>query len=644
MKLLRAIIVWFLLVGVGFAQAPPFPPNPTVGEEVVGSNGAVYVWDGVKWVHGPPAPSGLTFVGATPPSNPPAGQLWFDTTNLQTYMWYNDGTSSQWVATVNIVGGGGGGGGGPFLTEDNPTFTGLMTGPALDIPSVATFNSQGLTIAGANTEAVPVNHSLAVGEPIPSDSDRAVIFTQGTYSATSAYNVWDAGTYLTSAGFKVSDPNGNIFHVYENAPAAAGHEIGWVMAHGLTPGDIWTGHPRSEYMALRDDANGGVPGLSVAIDANTLEQVQVFNSSTGNAAQAGVALQNDSGSVLYMLNEGSNYAAGGGSAQQPNAKGLLTSGPGNLFLQNNGGGRIDFNWGTIHTAFFYGQALVFPNNNYSQIQFNAYENPTGSILGHGDYGYIGMTGGGWYRGDGWIATAGSASAVTASQGNVTIAANHNLPVGGFYGPHNIAMFYHGDGGLSGLALGGWGAMVNGNGGLPALNIGQAYFGSETWANADISAGTYFNGQWVSTCGAGAGVSLFQITPYGSFQMLGAGPLGCGEVVPWYPIARWDWNGSKVTHIENVQDYGVPTCQNCAGLANGSRDTAGYVNAIAWPVHLIFAKAFTGNVACTGAALGQTGIVSFESNSTTRIHIRCNAPSGASCGAGWISYICMGMGG
>ena len=238
MKLLRVIMLLFLLVGVASAQtgAPPFPTSPTLGEEVTGPNGQVYKWDGTKWVAGvapfvPPDGSlwtttGLTgvaslgvnggatiggnttiggnlnvtgfsthgiatiatlavttnlqiaspaqllfdgfpmggtcpvgeyvnalsaigrltcqpivggggvFVGTAPPASPTAGQLWFNSTDLQTYMWYTDPTSSQWVAVVNM--GGSGGGGGPWLPVNNPTYTGVLTGgTALNLPSAS---------------------------------------------------------------------------------------------------------------------------------------------------------------------------------------------------------------------------------------------------------------------------------------------------------------------------------------------------------------------------------------------------------------------------------------------------------------------------------------------------------------------------
>ena len=42
-------------------------------------------------------------VGDTPPATPAAGDLWFDGVGTQLYVWYNDGTSTQWVAANNTA-------------------------------------------------------------------------------------------------------------------------------------------------------------------------------------------------------------------------------------------------------------------------------------------------------------------------------------------------------------------------------------------------------------------------------------------------------------------------------------------------------------------------------------------------------------
>ena len=55
---------------------------------------------------------GLVFIGVNPPLNPLAGQLWWrNDPDGQLFIYYDDGSSQQWVQAVPTGGGGGGGGG-----------------------------------------------------------------------------------------------------------------------------------------------------------------------------------------------------------------------------------------------------------------------------------------------------------------------------------------------------------------------------------------------------------------------------------------------------------------------------------------------------------------------------------------------------
>ena len=65
-----------------------FPPNlanptePSSGDQYTGPNGIVYVYDGSKWTSlgATIVTSESAAVGATAPSSPLNGQLWYDTT------------------------------------------------------------------------------------------------------------------------------------------------------------------------------------------------------------------------------------------------------------------------------------------------------------------------------------------------------------------------------------------------------------------------------------------------------------------------------------------------------------------------------------------------------------------------------------
>lgn len=61
------------------------------------SPATAYVWDGTAWVSGS---SVRIFVSDTVPSGAVAADLWFDSTTLETYIYYNDGTSLQWVQQI----------------------------------------------------------------------------------------------------------------------------------------------------------------------------------------------------------------------------------------------------------------------------------------------------------------------------------------------------------------------------------------------------------------------------------------------------------------------------------------------------------------------------------------------------------------
>lgn len=85
------------------------PASPSTGEQWYNTNdGALYIyyndgdssqWVGVSGPAGPTGESGAATVGDNPPSSPTVGQQWFDSSDGSLYIYYNDGTSNQWVAT-----------------------------------------------------------------------------------------------------------------------------------------------------------------------------------------------------------------------------------------------------------------------------------------------------------------------------------------------------------------------------------------------------------------------------------------------------------------------------------------------------------------------------------------------------------------
>ena len=80
-----------------------FPDSPSNGDEFSG-----YVYDSAKgvWNRLPTLPAlDLVAFSATAPSSPQDGQFWFDTTSSKMYVYYNDGSSAQWVSTLGGLAG-----------------------------------------------------------------------------------------------------------------------------------------------------------------------------------------------------------------------------------------------------------------------------------------------------------------------------------------------------------------------------------------------------------------------------------------------------------------------------------------------------------------------------------------------------------
>jgi len=75
-----------------------FPNAPYDGQIFVGPNSVIYRWDaaGGLWLTQGMS-SNQAIIGVRPPSNATDGQLWFSTVLGQLFVFFDDGTSTQWV-------------------------------------------------------------------------------------------------------------------------------------------------------------------------------------------------------------------------------------------------------------------------------------------------------------------------------------------------------------------------------------------------------------------------------------------------------------------------------------------------------------------------------------------------------------------
>jgi hypothetical protein len=249
--------------------------------------------------------------------------------------------------------------------------------------------------------------------------------------------------------------------------------------------------------------------------------------------------------------------------------------------------------------------------------------------------------------------ANSGALVTSAANGLNIGSFNNSPVRFELGTTYVGQFSVSGSPLNfaGLSLPGFANTVGPGQPWTGLQVGNSDFTATGWAGVSISGATQYNGtNWVMDGGAGTGVGLFNTyTGVHAFYYAGGGPAG--TVVSWIEELGIDGNSVHVTHIDNLQGYGVPTCVNCASIDGGSRDTAGYLQISGnWPITLNFAKPFIGSAICNGNTLNavgsaNVGIISFTNNAPSSIQINCELAGGAVCStsSGWISYHCFGHG-
>jgi len=82
-------------------MAVNFPDSPSNGDEFT-TNGITFVYNSTDGRWDATGVSSTTTTSDTAPTNPTAGDLWFDSSTAVLYIYYNDGSSSQWIGVSQI--------------------------------------------------------------------------------------------------------------------------------------------------------------------------------------------------------------------------------------------------------------------------------------------------------------------------------------------------------------------------------------------------------------------------------------------------------------------------------------------------------------------------------------------------------------
>jgi len=124
-------------MAVNFPDSPSNGDSFSVNDTTYVYNATAGYWDITSTVQ----VSASTSINA--PSNPSSGDFWFDPSSLTTYIYYNDGTSSQWVPANSVGARGPAGPGYPtayYSAEYTSTSTGNVVFNANSTPSLASYS------------------------------------------------------------------------------------------------------------------------------------------------------------------------------------------------------------------------------------------------------------------------------------------------------------------------------------------------------------------------------------------------------------------------------------------------------------------------------------------------------------------------
>jgi hypothetical protein len=76
-----------------------FPSSPSLNDRYL-QNGVTFIWNGFAWN---PDAEALLAVSEMPPDYPSSGDLWWNSQDANLYVYYDDGTSAQWVTAARGV-------------------------------------------------------------------------------------------------------------------------------------------------------------------------------------------------------------------------------------------------------------------------------------------------------------------------------------------------------------------------------------------------------------------------------------------------------------------------------------------------------------------------------------------------------------
>jgi hypothetical protein len=187
-------------------------------------SGEILEWNGSAWVN---TVSGATVTSSdTAPVSPNEGDLWFDSTTTQMYVYYNDGSSSQWVTVAA---------GSPSTDASSVAYT-PWTGSASDVQTELSAITGATIVVGFGANAVTNGTILdtAISDINTAGGGRLII-PSGNWSITPSH-VGSASRLLTN-NLHVHFETGAVL----TSSAGSGDLIFWLKGQASTssaPSDV----------------------------------------------------------------------------------------------------------------------------------------------------------------------------------------------------------------------------------------------------------------------------------------------------------------------------------------------------------------------------------------------------------------------
>ena len=327
-------------------MAMNFPDSPSNGDTVT-LNGKEYTYEAAKqsWIpilRG----SGTILVSDTTPVSPSVSDLWLDSTNSTLYVYYNDGSSSQWVGTSGGNGADGANSDSVMTTYTDITarnaatpsagemawvisnkslyiwdgnewdrvYSGTQTAPTWTTAPAAAYNLEGsgvasqVTIAATDPEGFDIDYSVSI---TPTNQTQATIVNagNGVFDITPALDDGtNDGTF--TARFAAFDGLINLpFYSTFTLASRNFYEVAYIAAYG-SGSTINVEYQGSGVHNITSVLQGATNGDSILLSAGTYEVDPYSDGGYNNDPFLGneisiVGKTSNPAEVVLTVNEGS---------------------------------------------------------------------------------------------------------------------------------------------------------------------------------------------------------------------------------------------------------------------------------------------------------------------------------------------------